>query len=408
MSDQHLTPLPPDEALHAFMDGELEHAEEQRLFDELAANPELRSEMKDVLSIRGAVLHDLIAPPAAAETGMFSALGWQGAGAGAVVATATTGAGGFSGLGTSLFTLFSFAGGFILAWLLFRGVSDTTATNTTAVADGATQGTPAPMQVYVTTPVDTVYAVRVVRVREAVPQQVPLTTSDRSPSSTEVTTNAAPLATEDRPEADALISTTSTVPAFSTTSSAFVGNIGRDAKANKPGYLSPTASPYRAYVRMRSLASGLHADEPTPQSVQDAIIANGAAAVLWPINYHHRVGVEMGNESFRQEFTTVDPDGRTRAVLQTPVLYWMGGTYEYFSSDFSFLDGLSVFGTSSIGYAYSQGMVGRASVGLAYNPIGPLRFTVGLDASVLAYQHQTNWFSSNKWGMTYGISFDVP
>ncbi len=428
MSTHSMTPLSPDEALHAFMDGELDLAEEQRLFDELAANPDLRTEMKDVLSLRTAVLHDLVAPPAAAEFGVLSAVGLPvGAGAAALsgTAAATTGvvgasaaattAGGVSAIATTLYAVGSLVAGFVLAWLLFSGGGSGIGTGNTPppVASG-TAGDPQ-LNVSMQMPVDTVYEVRIVKVRHvAVPG--PLRTSD--PAINAIVQMESPIpAPQHQPvpsehemedaEAATMITTAAAAPHEYHTFATPYGN-AQAVTANKPGYLSPSATPYNGYLRLRSLASGLHSDEPTPLAVQEAVLPNSAFAFIYPINYHHRVGIEMGTESFRQEFTTIDVDGREQQVLQTPVLFWMGGTYEVVSADFDFLDGLAWFGTASAGYAYSQGPVGRLTTGFTYSPVGPLRFSVGLDMSALAYQHQTNWFMSNKWGISYGISFDVP
>ena len=96
MIDGPMNPLTPDEALYAFMDGELELPDEQRLFDALAGNPELRTEMKDILSIRGAVHRDQLFPSPAVETGILAAAGLAplasagGIGAGAAAVAATT------------------------------------------------------------------------------------------------------------------------------------------------------------------------------------------------------------------------------------------------------------------------------------------------------------------------------
>ena len=113
----------------------------------------------------------------------------------------------------------------------------------------------------------------------------------------------------------------------------------------------------------------------------------------------------MGTESFRQQYTGVE-EGRGVTYLQTPVLYWVGGTYQYTGPEF-ILPGLAPFVDATLGFAVTQGPVGRTTAGLAYQPWGPLRFTVGLDASAMGYQHNAEWFASTKWGLSYGLSIDL-
>jgi len=414
MSDMNYTPLNPDEALHAFMDGELDSAaEEQHLFDELAASPDLRGEMKDALSIRAAVHRDLLAPPASSEGALLSSLGLaSGTAVTASGASAATGASAVTA-GMGMRTLLSTAvlclvTGFVVAWLLLpretinqsNGIAGYTSQQQGAQQQGTQQQQPtasAPVRI------DTVVAIRYVNRPVVVRQEVaPIPTpadqnaqTPQSPASTEVAANE----------------TVSTIEPTATRNDAFLHpRSTSDAmlwSARKPGYESPAVYSPQVIARVRTLANGLEASEPTPESVQQAFLPNTAIALMYPLNDNHRLGFEMGTESFRQEYTGVE-DGRDVIINQTPVLMWMGATYQYQMTDvFSFLPGLYPFAEMTLGMAFEQGPLGRGQIGLAYQPIGPLRISVGFDGSALIYSHQGNSFTSSKWGFTYGLSFDL-
>ncbi|MCU0331177.1 MAG: hypothetical protein MUC47_09430, partial [Candidatus Kapabacteria bacterium] len=117
---ENLTPLTNDVALYAFMDGELDVLHEQSLFNELAANPDLRSEMKDLLSIRNAVHRDIIVPPTTSEASILAAAGLSPSVSAAIAAPSVTpivAAPALTWL-TSLYALGGVIVGGVAVWLL--------------------------------------------------------------------------------------------------------------------------------------------------------------------------------------------------------------------------------------------------------------------------------------------------
>lgn len=396
MSEHNMTPLTPDEALHAFMDGELDNVNEQSLFDELAANPNLRGEMKDALAIRDAVHQDLLAPPASAESGLLASLGFV-AGAGAVGtagAAATAGSSATPWLSRTLFTVGGGVAGFLLAWSVF-GTTEQTNIQQAQLAQVDRARSEQSVQTGANVPVrvDTVYAVKVVPVRErAMPQQ------DQVALNSATIVQAQTVVEDANTETNAMASTMAPLSVIEQTNSSMSYRHALPA--------SPAASAPEVTFRVRSLATGLDPDKPTPSSVSDAFLPNSAFAFLIPVGKGQRLGLEMGTESWQQTFNGME-DGRQVEITQTPLLFWMGATYQITPMEFRFLQGLSPFIDATVGMAFSQGPVGRATVGLAYQPFGPIRFTVGLDGSALMYQYQDQWFTSTKWGMSYGISFDI-
>lgn len=419
MSNDPLLPLSPDEALYAFMDGELATSDEQQLFNELASNKELRTELKDILSIRNAVLHDLVAPPAAAETGLVGAIGFQGAGAGVVgggLATASgasvTGMGGWSALSSVLFTSSCLLAGVAVAWWLFGfSAHDKAPLNVASTASAPVMlgiaGEPG-LHTTIIAPTDTIHDVRYVNRYRNTPtvtpvEQIPQQKRDIA----EQTLQPLPATTIIAVSSPNNINNSLDQISSANTVSINLEDYSTPAVPHKAAFLATGLQSPPVSVRLRTLASGLRSSESVPTSVQNSLIPNTAFALLFPLNANHKIGVELGTESFRQEFSSTTADNRQLMVLQTPVLFWMGGTYQYNGDAFSGLGGISPFAIATLGYAYAQGPVGRATVGFSYKPVGPLCFSVGLDAALLGYNHQSNWFTTRKWGISYGLSIDL-
>lgn len=402
-----MTPFTPDEALYAFVDGELELGDEQQLFDALASHPELRTEMKDVLAIRNAVHRDVLFPPASAETEMLAAAGLV-APVGAVAV-----AGGSTAMSRLLHTGGGILAGVIIAYFLFNadGTSQEQRNQQALAGEGARTSATTDVTTGAT-PAITVPPVRVETLYVRVPVKTP---TSQSPSIANVNTNAntnepsdvAPsLQDGPRTSTSMLIGTTPPMNlGYSRTLA--VGPLFRDSRLVEASPLAPSVIPLPVSLQVRSLASSLSGERQIPQSVNDAILPNSAFALLFPVDNTLRVGAEMGVEAFHQVFRSVR-DGRPVEVDQTPVLYWLGGAGEWAPWEMDFLlDGLRPFVSGTIGYAFSQGPVGRASLGLQYQPAGPVRFSAGVDGAILAFADSGNWFFSKKLGFTYALSVDL-
>jgi hypothetical protein len=398
MNHDSITPLTPDEALHAFMDGELDLSYEQRLFDELAGDPLLRQEMKDALVIREAVRKDLVAAPSSGEAALLAALGGTTGATAVTTGASVTAAGGTTFLAGLSYTVGGMVAGFLIAFLFFQPgdvTNDVQADRTgidfgrsTAVVDRS--GRPGDAEQALPVRVDTVFAVRYVEPAPRPVQREEIVAQTPSPVST-------PTATESRelPVTSSAMAQTFARPTFD----------GQHSLAlNQP--LSPGTYAPQVRFRIRTLASGLQSGESTPVSVSESIMPNTAFSITYPVGDRHYVGLEMGQESFKQQFNGI-LNGREIQYTQVPVLLWFGATYEYQGDELPFLAGLSPFVNSTLGFAVQQGPLARATLGLAYQPVGPLRFTLGLDASALAYQFESNWYAAPKFGLSYGLSIDL-
>ena len=401
MNEFPLTPLQPDEALYAFLDGELDQHHEQPLFDELAAQPELRTEMKDLLAIRNAVHRDAVFPPPQSDTGLaplplagIAGAAGSGALAGTVASSSAFWPSVISGVGGVAI------GAAIVAFLMSNPSSnqDASSNGIAGVSTAAnTVGTSAaPERIVI---VDTVVVTRRIAAPTAPVVSPPV--AELTNAADLVTIEAEPAAPDASPnDAPSLIESVEPLSAITRSS------VSASQAMHTLSTISQPQSQLPVRLGFRSLASGLPSREATPNSVESAVLPNTAFSLTIPLSNDHRVGVEMGSESFRQTFTGFD-GYRTAEWLQTPVLFWLGATYIFEPMSLEFLPGLRPFGNASVGTVFAQGPIARGTVGLAYQPIGPIRFTVGVDGAALMYSFQGSWFTSTKLGLSYGLSIDM-
>lgn len=397
MNEFPLTPLQPDEALYAFLDGELDPHHEQPLFDELAAQPELRTEMKDLLAIRNAVHRDAVFPPPQSDMGLAplplaAAAGASTAGSAAASTSSALWPSIFSSIGGA-------AVGAALMALLMTSPEQSSQQPVNGIAGVSGSPTPAasapaPERIVV---IDTVVVTR--RIPVAPVQQVADLQAE-VPTSTAQTVVAATDDGSTDEQSQPTIAPVQPLSALART------DVSASQQLHTMSTIAQPQPPMQVRLGFRSLASGLASSEAAPSSVQTAILPNTAFSLTIPMSSDHRVGIEMGSESFRQTFTGFD-GYRTAEWVQTPVLFWLGATYIFEPSSLELLPGLRPFGNASVGTVFAQGPIARGTVGLAYQPIGPVRFTVGLDGAALMYSFQGAWFSSTKLGLSYGLSIDM-
>lgn len=405
----------PEAQLHAFLDGELDNLAEQPLFDELAANPALRSEMRDLLMIRNAVLRDVMSPPPSAEAAIMAAAGLVSSSAAAIgsaaavhgaAAAAATSAGVWSNI--IRFSLGGVMVGAVVAYLLLT--SRDPGTNSSAlqpktVAQRAIAGQPVPDTVRIVVPPVDESTIRFNRQR-LIDERRALAASwaklRDALEAFELQRNM-PSADDDSPHSTSKITEARTAPAVLMMTTPVAQTTFTPPISMQSAF---TNGPLPVQVRFRTLASGLRADEPIPPSVRNSALPNTALSVTVPVTEEHRLGIEFAREAFRQQFRTT-LNGRPVEYLQTPTLFWLGANYQYFPSQMFGLEGLRPFVEATLGYAFEQGPIARAAAGLQYRPIGPIAFSLGFDAASLSFVQDNRWLTSMKSGFTTGLSIDL-
>lgn len=369
--------------LHAFMDGELGSPQEEALFQKLSSDPALRAEMQDHLAIRKAVQHDIEAytPPASATAAIFTTLGFTIPSSSATAAAAATAA---AGGGSMLRSMWVSAAASALAvatavllYMQFPVALDAIGTVVERVVSSPSdivvvEESASIADLAVTTPRGNAPA--------AMPAAAPALTAAPVVQEREVTMRDMQLlaAALSEPEAP-----------------------GRVRGEQVYFYdLLPTPDGLTFHARNVALRS-----DPAPSVVSQSEpwFRNVNLGVMYALDDHHAVGIEGGRESFSQHFTGLE-NGMGVRYEQNPLAYWATAVYQFTGEPL--LPHVHPFIQLQAGGAFEIGGLGRATLGIKFRPFDRIAVIAGAEGSLMVYRFQSNWFSTNKVGMTYGLSYE--
>lgn len=391
------------------LDGELDSMYDQTLFSELAANSDLRSELKQQLALRNEVANDRMAliPPASLTGAVFTGLGMS-----APMMGAAAGA----------------AGGFMASMIARVGVPVISAALATGITWGVLQSTSAssPTPVVQTSTQHVNNAAIAAPVQHAAPRErVSVRRDDGEPRYTKAEYER--LFGAPQPVVAQRTTPPSTVPPSSTkveqsetpvpvptmrssdVSSVRVSNAIDLSRSDEPRALQAsqiqnTIAAWDAYPAFSLQARGF-ALVPTVQTSADAQTEwyqNLGLAFMYQLSDHHSFGLEFGSEVFPQVFEGTRSNGQVVRYEQQPSSMWATAVYRY-SFDGIGATAFRPFMQGSLG-GTKYGPLGRAIVGMQYAPLGPLTFVLGIEGSTMGYQYQNSWFTSSKIGLTYGMA----
>lgn len=132
---------------------------------------------------------------------------------------------------------------------------------------------------------------------------------------------------------------------------------------------------------------------------------NIAAAIFWEYNDELHLGGEYRRENFYQEFEGKKQNGDLYEFAQNPNLSYIGFALRY-KPEWLSTDNLNPYGQVSLG-GTTAGPILRGMIGGEYNFAERVSFVFGLEWNYFRYQHQGNWWSSQKWGAHYGINYRI-
>lgn len=384
--------------LHAFMDGELGGAQEEVLFHKLSGDASLRAEMQDHLSIRKAVQHDIEAftPPASATTAIFATLGFT------IPSTSATAAAG----GTTIARGFMFGGAaaaLILAtavflFWLFPFASD-------------------PAQGVVERVVSSPSSVVVIEEPASVPD-LPLSDTRSAHSAFSAAAPASGVSNRSaasnssaasdasaRAIAPAAIAERTITPRDMELLASAIAEPGEPQRVRTGQVqfydLIPKPDGVTLYARNVALRSD---PAPTVVSQSEPWFRNVNLGLMYALDDHHSIGIEGGREPFSQHFSGVNDLGLNVRIEQNPLAYWATAVYQ-FTGD-PLLPHVHPFVQLQAGGAFELGGLGRATIGLKFRPYDRIAVIVGAEGGMLLYRFQRNWFTTNKLGLTYGLTFE--
>jgi len=399
--------------LHAFLDGELDSANEELLFEKLSSDSALRAEMQQHLAMRKAIQHDneAFTPPASATSAVFAALGFslpplaaEAAPAGAMGAAGGVGAAGSAttGAGSGTFrqvTLSTAAAVLAILAALFLSMQfpaitpDLSGTAQRVVSVPPTtleiQETPALGDLPVAAPAAAIPANRAAAAAAEVQEQASPSRDMRILDAREPGTRPiaalTPLETP-APEPERI-------------------------RAGDVQFFNLVSPPDGVTLYARNVA--LRSDPaPAVVSQSEPWFHNMNIGALYALSDHHAIGIEGGQEAFPQTFSGLE-GGRSVRYEQNPMAYWATAVYQ-FNGDallphvhpFVQAQAGGAFGQAASGGMYWLGPLARATLGIKLRPFERIAVVAGVEGTMLLYRFQGSWFDTNKIGLTYGVSYE--
>lgn len=409
-----------EQLINDLLDGELDSTGEATLFGQLANDSELRSEFMQQLMIRNAVQNDraTLVPPVPLTSAVFAGLGFAAPIAGAAAgAAALTHSGGFmttwlAKLGIPLMAAIASAGITLAVMNNAEGtgggggsVSEMSQQSSASEQPPSSESShqrmavPKPWNDNSQEPVAERVAERVVeRIVERVSPVDAMLMSENESLRRQVAELQAGNASLQAERSSAEKMTPVVPSAF--TSTLDIRRIEND-RVLLAEQLTPISAPMHVpafTLNVRGLSGQSGALAVTPQT---GWYDNLSLAMLYRMTPTDAVGVEIGSESFPMVFSGVRNQQEVRFEIQ-PLVTWAGLSYRHVFPEIG-TSGFSPFAQALVG-GTQFGPIGRGSVGVMYSPVGPLSFMLGIEGSALGFTHQNQWFTSSKYGFTYGVA----
>ena len=399
------------EKVTQLLDGELPASEESQLFSELSLNEELRSEFRDMVSIKNAIQNDTEAfvPPVSATAAVFQKAGYALPGAY------------FSGLKTMFvkyawipvlvavltgFTTFSVMKNRENSTLAAMSQKIETLQNQLLASDSKISDLTAEnqrLEIAANKPSEIREVVKYVKVPVVTSREL-ISTAENETKNDEIINNNAnndnltefSLSTHQEEK-------NSRANLLQNENMTYNSGYGQLNPAYYPLDNKPNPKSEKYYMSFRGMAAAAYpqVDVDSPEE-----FSNFSISFLFLSPYEDTyIGVEAGREPFSQQFYNVDEDGKKYLYEQRPNVWWGGaGFVANFGRKIDALFDARPYGRLLLG-ASELGPLGKVSAGLSWkSDAWGLGAFLGLEGSLMGYQNQGQWYSSQKFGITYGMS----
>lgn len=405
----------------SFLDGDLDPVREDILFSKLAEDQSLRFEMKEMLSVNRLAQLDAesMLPPTAWKVDVMGAVATVNIPEVSEKKNTIAGAGWWRGSFLILLALFVGSVGTLGIQKMLQGDQNTeevlaaneTNTITTNAHDVAETPSPDPHEIsakQVERPSSSPGSVRLPLVKLEEVSTV-ASTSPRATNSTD--TVAESLKAENEPRAVRLTALSPRNRSLADTGAFMLEkNLGgRSKTASLP---QPLLNQVAETDKERQGEAGLEVATKTSFAIQEKELATTAQStdplgevgislsLLYRLDNHHKLGIEVGRQRTPQVFRGVEGNQVVR-YEQTPTLNRYGLLYQYSSNDI--LKGVRPVLQGMAGFT-ETGPVGNALLGAEYAPDSRISLMAGVQGSLSLYRFQENWYSSPRLDFTYGVA----
>ncbi|GEM_PF-5749657 len=168
-------------------------------------------------------------------------------------------------------------------------------------------------------------------------------------------------------------------------------------KADKNKYIDEESN---LSVMFRSFNSTTIQQIDAPQ-LNDPIINNLSAGLLFDLNNHWSIGVEIGQENFEQEFKATN-DKSSINVQQNYLAFWGGLVARYYFNPSLQKENFRPYVNVLVG-STDIGPLVKPSLGVAYNISNNFSLFAAGEYTNLYSKYNSVWYNSSKYGLTYGF-----
>ena len=394
------------ELLHNLFDRNLDSHQEDRLFMELASNYELRSELKQFIDMEFAVRNDFEAfqPAPESQDKIFGALGISTAAvtSGAIATSALTFGGWISKyLNHFLLSIGSLIFGGLMTFLFMNNIQDnkennysgndkSSLNNKSSALSNITENQNIPKtESYL---IDTVFKERVIVKYLPGPERIVYLNKDEEIINSNENLTQITLANNSievinfHSESDInypntrLISNSGNIYTpytLTNVSNLFSDKLSMEVKANEDWSIPKADMPRSSYP----------------------VFNNTSASLLYKVYDDFQVGADVRQEYFYQEYDGIDDNNKGYNYYQHTNYLSYGILARY-----SLINNPNIVVFIQPAVSFNQvGIVGRAMLGAEYKLVDKVSVVLGLEGSLLQFNHQGNNFYSPKVGFHYGV-----
>ena len=396
------------ELLHNLFDRNLDSLQEDKLFTELASNDELRSELRQFIDMEFAVRRDFEAfhPEPESQDKIFGALGISTAAiTGGAAATSALTSKAWLGqyMNNFLIGLGSLILGGLMTFFLLNDNSKSNTENLTSTTENSpnnksglvTGSDKNKIAVTESYSIDTIYKDRIVVKYIPGPERIVYLTKEDGTIEFE---NNLPQITSAKTEIDR---------------NNLVGNYENNTDWNQ--FINNSDNQYSPYnfadftnFLSNKLSFEFRANEDwsLPQADMPRssypVFNNTSATLLYDLSDDFKVGADVRQEYFYQKYNGID-DGKAAYNYYQHTNYISAGIL----ARYSLINHSNMMMFVQPAISFNQvGVVARTMIGAEYEFVDRVSMIIGLEGSLLQFNHQGNNFYSPKIGFHYGVRFN--
>ncbi len=392
------------EQLTAYLDGELPTDLHETLFEELARNPQLREEMNEHLLIRSAVQKDNVLPSTRVLDNLLAAVESGETLVPIAQATNISGVNITGGHINSFRTLIGSVIALMFGIMTPAIVHESTLRhdNTNVIATEDTQKQEAPVIVS-ESHLPPLSSENLDVFRPSFPPKRSRNAAIVSPAAADAQQLSPSMVNENVEEqvSSVLVSAIESMPiGGSKDDMSFVAN-----NSHHPANFMTSASSFLPIIPHDNVSVRYRGMGYNGAISNNQWFSNMGIGVFYKLGSDHFIGIDINNERPQFAYEGI-VDNRQFTYQQNPSFLSVSLAYR-FNASMMKVGNFQPYAEISGGLALPDMPVGRVGSGILYSPTQEVSLSLGMEYNTLRYKFLGNTYSSNNWGITYGIMINM-